>query len=141
MVLANGDIYIQKDTNVTGSLSITGTTTMSGNNGFPLIVNGTINSQRLHFTSNPFNTNPSSNLGAIRLDSTNTKFYSTNYDLAEITTQSQVYQTVNTGSGLVETGLQSNNYGSDYYLNINLLALQYYLCYLQQKLQYKRDKN
>jgi len=52
------------------------------------------------------------------LDGTNQTFYTTNYDLAQITTQSQVFQTVITGSGLVETGLQSNNMGSDYSLTL-----------------------
>jgi hypothetical protein len=114
-------------TNRLTSLALDGTTntfifnsntTMSGNGGFPLTVDGTINSKRLHFTGNPFNTNPSSNLGAIRLTGDNLTFYSTNYDLAEITTQSQVYQTVVTGSNLVETGLRSNNNGSDYSLSL-----------------------
>ncbi len=107
------------DHNIVGSqINITGNTSMYGNGDFPLTVYGTINSKRLHFNSNPFNSNPSSNLAALRLDGTNQTFYSTNYDLAQITTQSQVYQTVITGSNLVETGLQSNNMGSDYSLKL-----------------------
>jgi hypothetical protein len=91
---------------------------MYGNGDFPLTVNGTINSKRVHFSSNPFNSNPSSNLAAVRFEGNNQTFYSTNYDTAQITTQSQVFQTVITGSGLVETGLQSNNMGSDYSLTL-----------------------
>ena len=107
------------DHNIVGSqINITGNTSMYGNSEFPLTVFGTINSKRLHFTSNPFNSNPSSNLAAIRYEGNNQTFYSTNYDTAQITTQSQVFQTVITGSGLVETGLQSNNMGSDYSLTL-----------------------
>jgi hypothetical protein len=54
--------------------------------------------QRLHFDGNPFNTNPSSNLGAIRMSSDNQTFQYTNYDKAEITSQSFIDQIVNTGS-------------------------------------------
>jgi hypothetical protein len=103
---------------VSGGFNVSGVTNMSDLGGFPLNVIGTINSQRLNFNTNPFNTNPSSNIGAIRLDGSNTTFYSTNYDSAEITTQSQVFQTVNTGSGIVDTGLESNNYGTNYYLSL-----------------------
>jgi hypothetical protein len=103
---------------VSGSSAFSGDTQMFGNSGFPLTVNGTMNTKRIHFSSNPFNNDPSSNLGAIRFEGTNQTFYSTNYDLAEITTQSMVYQTVVTGSGLVETGLRSNNRGSDYFLSL-----------------------
>jgi hypothetical protein len=103
---------------VGNQINVTGNTLMSGNGEFPLTVYGTINSKRLHFNTNPFNSNPSSNLGAIRLDGLNQTFYSTNYDTAQITTQSQVFQTVITGSGLVQTGLQSNNMGSDYSLTL-----------------------
>ena len=107
------------DHNIVGSqINITGNTSMYGNSDFPLTVYGTINSKRLHFTSNPFNSNPSSNLAAIRFEGNNQTFYSTNYDTAQITTQSQVFQTVITGSNLVETGLQSNNMGSDYSLTL-----------------------
>jgi len=101
---------------VSGASTFNGNTHMGGNSDFPLTVSGTIDSKRLHFTSNPFNSNPSSNLGAIRFEGTNQTFYATNYDLAEITTQSMVFQTVVTGSGLVQTGLRSNNGGSDYNL-------------------------
>jgi len=127
-------LQIGDDTQITGSLyasgssadhsiignqiNIIGNTQMSGNSGFPLYVDGTINSKRLHFNNNPFNSNPSSNLGAIRLDGNNQTFYSTNYDFAQITTQSMVYQTVITGSNKVETGLRSNNNGSDYSLSL-----------------------
>jgi hypothetical protein len=100
------------------NINITGNTQMSGNLGFPLTVDGTINSKRLQFDKNPFNNDPSSNLGAIRFTGDNLTFYSTNYDLAELTTQSMVYQTVITGSNRVETGLRSNNNGSDYNLSL-----------------------
>jgi hypothetical protein len=103
---------------VGNQLNITGNTNMVGNSGFPLTVDGTINSKRLHFSSNPFNNDPSSNLGAVRFDATNQVFYSTNYDIAEITSQSMVYQSVVTGSNRVETGLRSNNNGFNYNLSL-----------------------
>ncbi len=103
---------------VGNTLRVVGQTQMSGNSDFPLYVSGTIQTQRLHFDGNPFNTNPSSNLGAIRLDGNNQTFYSTNYDLAQITTQSLVGQTVITGSNLVKTSLQSSNGGTDAYVDL-----------------------
>jgi hypothetical protein len=109
---------------VSGSLSVIGNstfngdTTMSSSTTFPLTVNGTINSQRLHFNSNPFNTNPSSNLGALRFEGTNRQFYLTNYDTAQITTQSIVSTFVDTGSAYVETSLGANNRGVDTYLRL-----------------------
>jgi len=66
-------LQIGDDTQITGSLyasgssadhsiignqiNIIGNTQMSGNSGFPLYVDGTINSKRLHFNNNPFNSN------------------------------------------------------------------------------------
>lgn len=103
---------------VGNTLRVVGQTQMSGNSDFPLYVSGTIQTQRLHFDGNPFNTNPSSNLGAIRLDGNNQTFYSTMYDFAQITTQSLVGQTVITGSNLVKTSLQSSNGGTDAYVDL-----------------------
>ncbi len=104
--------------NVTGALKSIGKTFFSSSDSFPLYVSGTIQTQRLHFDGNPFNTNPSSNLGAIRIDGNNQTFYSTMYDLAQITTQSLVGQTVITGSNLVKTTLQSSNAGTDAYVDL-----------------------
>jgi hypothetical protein len=93
---------------VTGSFNVTGSSTLSGNGGFPLTVDGTINSKRLHFDKNPFNNDPSSNLGAIRLDGFNKSFYITNYDLADFANkQSVVGLFVNTGSNTINTYLES----------------------------------
>jgi hypothetical protein len=93
---------------VTGSFNVTGSSTLSGNNGFPLNVDGTINSKRLHFDKNPFNNDPSSNLGALRLDGFNQTFYLTNYDLADFANkQSVVGLFVNTGSNTANTYLES----------------------------------
>jgi hypothetical protein len=93
---------------VTGSFNVTGSSTLSGNNGFPLTVDGTINSKRLHFDKNPFNNDPSSNLGALRLDGNNQTFYLTNYDLADFANkQSVVGLFVNTGSNTANTYLES----------------------------------
>jgi len=101
-----------------GDVILSGTTKMYETSGFPLQVDGTINSKRLHFNSNPFNTNPSSNLGALRFDGNNQQFYLTNYDIAQITTQSIVATFVNTGSAYVETSLGANNRGVDTYLRL-----------------------
>jgi hypothetical protein len=93
---------------VTGSFNVSGSSTLSGNGGFPLTVDGTINSKRLHFDKNPFNNDPSSNLGAIRLDGFNKSFYITNYDLADFANkQSVVGLFVNTGSNTINTYLES----------------------------------
>jgi cytoskeletal protein CcmA (bactofilin family) len=104
--------------NAIGDVIITGTTKMYQSSNFPLEVYGTINSQRLHFNSNPFNSNPSSNLGALRFEGTNRQFYLTNYDTAQITTQSIVSTFVDTGSAYVETSLGANNRGVDTYLRL-----------------------
>jgi hypothetical protein len=101
-----------------GDVILSGTTKMYETSGFPLQVDGTINSKRLHFNSNPFNTNPSSNLGALRFEGNNQQFYLTNYDIAQITTQSIVSTFVNTGSAYVETSLGANNRGVDTYLRL-----------------------
>ncbi len=91
---------------------------MSSSTAFPLYVSGTIQTQRLHFDGNPFNTNPSSNLGAIRIDGNNQRLYSTMYNYAEITTQSLIGQYVNTGSNIVDTYMSSSNNGTDATLNL-----------------------
>ena len=89
---------------------------ISYSDGFPLYVSGTIRTQRVHLDGNPFNSNPASNLGALRFDATNQNFYHTNYDRVQNTTASIITQTVITGSAFVETKLESNNRGSNYYL-------------------------
>jgi hypothetical protein len=105
-------LTISGSLNVTGSadhtiigntLRVTGQTQMSGNADFPLYVSGTIQTQRLHFDGNPFNTNPASNLGAIRMAGDNQTFQYTNYNKAEITSQSFIDQYVNTGSLTTQT--------------------------------------
>ena len=84
------------------NINVTGNTYMSSS-FTPLTVDGTINSRRLHFSGNPFNANPSSNLGAIRMAADNQTFQYTNYDTAQITTQSFIDQYVNTGSLTTQT--------------------------------------
>ena len=105
-------LFVSGTLNVSGSgdhsiagntIQLTGSTLMYGNGEFPLTVYGTINSKRLHFNSNPFNSNPSSNLGAIRMGADNQTFQYTNYDTAQITTQSFIDQYVNTGSLTTQT--------------------------------------
>ena len=88
---------------VSGSMLVNGQTQMTASSGFPLYVSGTIQTQRLHFDGNPFNSNPSSNLGAIRMAGDNQTFQYTNYDLAQITSQSFIDQYVNTGSLTTQT--------------------------------------
>ena len=97
--------------NVTGALNVIGNTFMSSSTTQPLTIDGTINLKRLHFDKNPFNNNPSSNLGAIRMAADNQTFQYTNYDTAQITTQSFIDQIVNTGSLTTQTrfGAAYNN--------------------------------
>ena len=109
---------ITSSLNITGSLSVNGVTAMSSSDGYPLNVSGTIRTQRLHFMGNPFNTDPSSNLGALRIDGLNESMNLTMYDKAEISTASYVRQTVNTGSNFVRTILASQNAGFDAILNL-----------------------
>ena len=97
-VSGSGDHYIYGNT-----LRITGQTQMSGNSDFPLYVSGTIQSQRLHFDGNPFNTLPAYTLGAIRMAADNETLQYTNYNKAEITSQSFIDQYVNTGSLTTQT--------------------------------------
>jgi len=97
---------------VTGSVNILGTTFMSGSQT-PLNVSGTIQTQRLHFDGNPFNSDPSSNLGAIRMAGDNQTLQYTNYDKAQITTQSFFDQFVNTGSLSTQTSLGARYAGTE----------------------------
>jgi hypothetical protein len=106
-------------TNVSGSMNVIGETIMSSSTTFPLYVSGTMRTQRLHFDGNPFNADVSSNLAALRIAGNNTVFNMSMYDLADITTSSYVTQTVDTGSALVSTELQSNNRGQSYKLTLN----------------------
>ena len=94
-------------------LVVSGTTKMYETSGFPLDVYGTINSQRLHFNTNPFNSNVSSNLAAIRMSGDNQTFQYTNYDIAQITTQSFIDQIVNTGSLVTKTSLGARYAGTE----------------------------
>ncbi len=111
-------VGISGSLNVIGNSIFTGSAIMSSSTAFPLYVSGTIQTQRLHFDGNPFNTNPSSNLGAIRIDGNNQRLYSTMYNYAEITTQSLIGQYVNTGSNIVDTYMSSSNNGTDATLNL-----------------------
>jgi hypothetical protein len=95
-----------------GNQTITGSVFISGSAGILLEVDDTIKTRRIHFDKNPFNNNPSSNLGAIRLDNTNKLFYITNYDTAEATTSSWVNLFVDTGSNRVTTALEARNGGT-----------------------------
>jgi hypothetical protein len=83
--------------NVIGNQNITGSLVASGS-VVPLYFIGTIQTQRLQFDGNPFNTNPASNLGALRYDANNTTFTISNYDKADISTGSFTELYLNTGS-------------------------------------------
>ena len=95
------------------TLRVTGQTQMSGNSDFPLYVSGTIQSQRIHFDGNPFNTLPAYTLGAIRMAADNETLQYTNYNKAEITTQSFIDQYVNTGSLTTQTRLGARYAGTE----------------------------
>jgi hypothetical protein len=100
--------------NIAGTqINITGNTQMSGNGTFPLQVNGTAKMTRLHFVDNPFNSNVSSNLGAIRMAGDNQTLQYTNYDIAQIATQSFIDQYVNTGSLTTQTRLGARYAGTE----------------------------
>lgn len=103
---------------ITGSLNVNGVTIMSSSAVYPLYVSGTIAIQRTHFDGNPFNSSPSSNLAAQRIDDFNTSFNTSMYNRAEITTASYVRQTVDTGSNFVRTQLLSQNAGFNAILSL-----------------------
>jgi len=105
--------------NITGALNINGVTSMTSSANTTLFVSGTMQTQRLQFVNNVFNTNVSSNLGAIRMSSDNQTFQYTNYDLAQITTQSFIDQIVNTGSAYTQTKLGARYGGTEASVNIN----------------------
>jgi hypothetical protein len=88
---------------VSGSMLVNGQTTMTASSGFPLYVSGTMQTQRIHFDGNPFNSEPASNLGALRYDGNNAAFSITNYNKAEITSGSFVELYLSTGSNYVHS--------------------------------------
>ncbi len=83
---------------VTGSFNVTGSTTFSGNNGFPVNVDGTISSKRFSFVGNPFNSNLGGTFGSLKFDGNNTRLEFVNNDAGTVATKSAVYATTNTGS-------------------------------------------
>jgi hypothetical protein len=83
---------------ITGSLTISGKTTMSNSTNFPLQVNGTIQSQRFSFVGNPFNTNTGSVFGSLNYEGGNNTLQFTNGDFGTPGTASYVYLTTQTGS-------------------------------------------
>jgi len=123
------NVYLSSSVNISGSLNVNGNQNISGSLivsgnyvATVLTADGTINSRRLHFSSNPFNTNPSSNLGAIRLNGNNDTFQITNYDTAQITTQSYIDMNVNTGSLTSYTQIGAKYAGTDTFVktsNVN----------------------
>jgi len=100
LVGVSGSFDIKGNSTITGSVNILGETVMSSSlaAATPLYVSGTMQTQRLQFDGNPFNSSPASNLAALRYSSDNQTFQYTNYDKAQITTQSFIDQIVNTGS-------------------------------------------
>jgi hypothetical protein len=97
---------------VTGSFNVTGSTTFSGNNGFPVNVNGTISSQRFSFVGNPFNSNLGGTFGSLKFDGNNTRLEYVNNDLGTPATKSAVYLTTNTGSNFTSVENQAEYAGS-----------------------------
>ena len=88
----------------TNTFTFNSNTIMTGSIA-PLDVKGTILTKRIHFDGNPFNNDPASNLGAIRMDGFNRSLQYTNYDKAEISSQSFIDQLVDTGSSFISTTL------------------------------------
>jgi len=88
---------------ITGSLTISGKTTMSNSTNFPLQVNGTIQSQRFSFVGNPFNTNTGSVFGSLNYEGSNTTLQYANSDFGTPGTASYVYLTTQTGSNTTST--------------------------------------
>jgi hypothetical protein len=112
LVGISGSLDVKGDSTLTGSLNITGALTvlgaktiLSGSNGdgVTLYASGTIQTQRLQFDGNPFNSNVASNLGALRLDSNNAAFIVSNYNKAETTSGSFSELYVSTGSNYVHS--------------------------------------
>jgi len=113
----SGSLRVIGDENITGSLFVSGNYTST-----VLTADGTVSSRRLHFSTNPFNTNPSSNLGAIRLNGTNDTFQITNYDTAQIGTQSYIDMNVLTGSLTTYTQMGARYSNTDGYVKVTNLS-------------------
>ncbi len=105
LVGVSGSFDVKGNSTLTGSVNILGETVMSSSlaAGVPLYVSGTIQTQRMQYDGNPFNSNPSSNLAALRYDSNNQAFSITNYNKADLSSGSIVELFINTGSNFVHT--------------------------------------
>jgi len=105
LVGVSGSLDVKGNSTLTGSVNILGETVMSSSlaAGVPLYVSGTIQTQRMQYDGNPFNSNPSSNLAALRYDSNNQAFSITNYNKADLSSGSIVELFINTGSNFVHT--------------------------------------
>jgi len=73
---------------------------------------GTVTQKRSHWSGNPFNSDESSNLGAIRFDENNQYFTFTLYDSNLVPSQSIQGMYINTGSNTLENYLQTNYAGT-----------------------------
>jgi len=113
LVGVSGSFSVVGNSTLTGNNTFNGDTIMSSSSTFPLYVSGTFRTTRIHLDGNPFNSNPSSNLAAIRMDGNNQTLQYTNYDLAQITTQSFIDQYVNTGSLVTKTSLGARYAGTE----------------------------
>lgn len=99
---------------------------MSGNLNVNQAVDATINTRRLHFVNNPFDSTPPVNLGAIRLFPNNKTLNYTVYDLAGDTeNQSYMQQTVDTPTSTATTRIGAYYNDVDAFLqlqNVNGVA-------------------
>ena len=130
----NDALQINGDTQITGSLLITGNITgslninantqivgntqMSGNSGFPLTIDGTIQSKRFSFAGNPFNSNIGGTYGSLNYDADNKTLQYSNGDFGTPDTSSFNNLTTNTGSNVTQVQAGARYAGTTAQTNI-----------------------
>ena len=103
---SGSNLELSGDLDVAGNAEVSGLTT----NADAVIggSTGTLTSKRLHFSGNPFNSNPSDNLGALRYDGSNTQFSLTNYVSDENTSGSFIEMVTDSGNTNAQVTIRSN---------------------------------
>jgi hypothetical protein len=117
-LLVSGSVNVNGTTNLSGDTTISGNTQMSGNDGFPLTVNGSIQSKRFNFAGNPFNTNSGGTFGSLNYDGNNITLQYTNGDYGTPATSSYTNLTTNTGSNITQVNVGATYGGTTAQTNL-----------------------